>query len=110
VKQLERKIKLPVTALFKRDIKTMDAGYFIIAILGCADGGAACTPVATVPTRYESQSQCKAATADALASRTDLDFPTLLAECRAARAPAAARGPARGLPAPAVLPAALRRG
>src|SRR3712207_5947088 len=30
----------------------MDAAYFVIAILGCGDGAAACTPVATVPTHY----------------------------------------------------------
>ena len=27
----------------------MGPGYFIIAILGCADGSADCTPVATPP-------------------------------------------------------------
>ena len=27
----------------------MGPGYFVIAILGCADGGAQCTPVATAP-------------------------------------------------------------
>ena len=27
----------------------MGPGYFVIAILGCADGGSACTPVATLP-------------------------------------------------------------
>ena len=69
----------------------MEAGYFIIAILGCADGSAACRPVATVPTHYASEATCAAATADALATRTDLDFPTLVAQCRAMRAPAAAR-------------------
>ena len=68
----------------------MEAGYFIIAIMGCADGSAGCAPVATAPTHYASEATCAAATADALASRTDLDFPTRLAECRAMRAPAAA--------------------
>ena len=32
----------------------MGPGYFVIAILGCADGGSACTPVATLQTRYAS--------------------------------------------------------
>ena len=68
----------------------MEPGYFIIAILGCADGSASCTPVATVPTHYASEATCAAATGDALATRSDLDFPTLVAECRAMRAPAAA--------------------
>ena len=28
----------------------MGASYFVIAILGCADGGSTCTPVATLQT------------------------------------------------------------
>jgi hypothetical protein len=56
--------------------------YFIIAIFGCADGSAACTPVATVPTHYASAEACSAATNDALIANSDLDFPTLSAECR----------------------------
>jgi len=69
----------------------MEPGYFIIAILGCADGSTGCTPVATVPTHYASEATCAAATGEALAARTDFDFPTLVAECRAMTAPAAAR-------------------
>jgi hypothetical protein len=71
----------------------MGPGFFVIAILGCADGSAACTPVATMPTRYESRDACMAASAPALASSGDFDFPTLLAECRPAKAPAADRMP-----------------
>ena len=67
----------------------MGPGYYIIAILGCADGSVACTPVATVPTRYESQEACSAAAAPALAARTDFDFPTLMAECHAVTLPIA---------------------
>lgn len=84
----------------------MGAGYFVIAILGCGDGSAACTPVATVPTRYESQAACSAATGDVLARNSDLDFPTLLAECRATVAPAAA--PAGREPPQPALAFALR--
>ncbi len=61
----------------------MGPGYFIIAIMGCADGSTACTPVATIPARYESQATCAAATGTALAANTEFDFPTLVAECRA---------------------------
>ena len=64
----------------------MGPGYFVIAILGCADGSAACKPVATMPTHYATQAQCAAATEEALARNTDLDFPTLAAECRAVKA------------------------
>ncbi len=77
----------------------MGPGFFFIAILGCADGSAACTPVATLPTRYETQSSCAAATGSALAASTEFDFPTLLAECRSGTSPAASRiEPAQSLP------------
>ncbi|QNM82054.1 hypothetical protein H8M03_08405 [Sphingomonas sabuli] len=66
----------------------MGPGYFIIAILGCADGSAACTQVMTVPTRYESEEACAAATSDALLANSNFDFPSLLAECRPAKAAA----------------------
>jgi hypothetical protein len=58
------------------------ASYFIIAIFGCADGSAACTQVATVPTHYASEAACSAATRDALLANSDLDFPSLSAECQ----------------------------
>lgn len=68
-------------------------GYFI-AILGCADSGASCQTVATLSPRYESAAQCAAARDGALDSNSDLDFPTLIAQCRPASArPAAARAP-----------------
>jgi hypothetical protein len=72
----------------------MGPGFFVIAILGCADGSAACTPVATMPTRYESRDACVAATGSALAGAGDFDFPTLMAQCRPGKAPAADRAPA----------------
>ncbi len=76
----------------------MGAGLFLIAIMGCADGSAACTPVATMPTRYESRAACAAATNDALATSTDFDYPTIVAECRPAAMPTSAdrqQAPAR---------------
>lgn len=65
----------------------MGAGYFVIAILGCGDGSAACTPVATVSTHYATEQQCNAATTDALTKNSDFDFPTLVARCRSVDAP-----------------------
>ena len=59
----------------------MEAGYFIIAILGCGDGSVACMPVMTVPTRYESQATCEAAAPSALIAHNNFDFPSLLAQC-----------------------------
>lgn len=69
----------------------MGPGFYMIAILGCADGSAACAPVATLPTRYESRAACEAATVAALDQAGDFDFPTLTAQCRPAKAPAAQR-------------------
>ncbi len=69
----------------------MGPAAYVIAILGCADGSAACQPVATIPTQYESQAACSAATAGALAANSDFDFPTLVAECRTTRAVPAAQ-------------------
>ena len=87
----------------------MGAGFFLIAILGCADGSAACTPVATMPTRYESRAACAAATNAALTNSTEFDYPTIVAECRPAPAPASAdrrEAPKR----PAALPVGARQG
>ena len=47
----------------------MGPGFFIIAIMGCADGSANCTPVATVPTHFASEAAWSAATGDALAGK-----------------------------------------
>ena len=73
----------------------MGPGYFVIAILGCADGSAQCTPVMTVPTRYESEGACTAAAPDALLANSNFDFPSLSAECRPAARPASAEKPAK---------------
>jgi hypothetical protein len=84
----------------------MGPAYFVIAILGCADGGTACTPVATLPTHYSSVSECDAATVAALNENNAFDFPTLLAQCRKATLPASADRTQE----PRVLPADARRG
>ena len=73
----------------------MGPGFYVIAILGCADGSAGCTPVATLSTRYESRAACVAATSSALSANSDFDYPTLYAQCRPAKAPAADRSPRR---------------
>jgi hypothetical protein len=84
----------------------MGPAYFVIAILGCADGGTACTPVATLPTRYSSAAECNAATIEALNENNAFDFPTLLAQCRKSALPASAERSRE----PRVLPADARRG
>jgi hypothetical protein len=62
----------------------MGPAAYVIAILGCADGATGCTPVATLPARYESEATCFAATGGALADGIRLDFPTIVAQCRPA--------------------------
>lgn len=73
----------------------MGPGYFIMAILGCADGSAQCTAVMTVPTRFESVEACTAAAPQALLANSNFDFPSLLAECKAAASPASAEESAK---------------
>ena len=81
----------------------MEPVYYVIAILGCADGSTQCTPVATVPTQYASQQACSADSRQALLARSDFDFPTLIAECRATHPRAtAAQDKAEKLPANAL--------
>lgn len=62
---------------------------YVIAILGCADGGASCQTVATLAPRYENAAQCAAARDSALDANSDLDFPTLIAQCQKSGARAA---------------------
>ena len=59
----------------------MGPGIFLIAIFGCGEGQATCQPVRTLETRYESRAACMAATEDALTRSTDVDFPTVVAQC-----------------------------
>ena len=61
----------------------MGPGYFVIAILGCADGGSACTPVATLETHYATEAQCTAASGAALMDNSNFDYPMLVARCDA---------------------------
>ena len=84
----------------------MGPAYFVIAILGCADGSQACTRVATMPTQYASEQACAASVQSALASNTDLDFPTLVAECK----PVSARPSASSEQKPPIVSASARRG
>lgn len=82
----------------------MGPGYFIIAILGCADGGSSCTQVATLQTHYTTAAECSAASSAALEANSNFDFPTLLARCRAGTAATTAQAQ------PEQPPATSRRG
>ena len=68
----------------------MGPAFYIMAILGCGDGQAACQQVRVIETQYASVDACNAAMSTALMAATDLPFPEVSAQCRAATAPAMA--------------------
>lgn len=85
----------------------MNPALYVIAILGCGEGEAPCQPVQVAETRYESRAACLAATEGALARFTGLDFPIVVAECRAEGAAASTLRPADiALPEPDRRPSA----
>jgi acyl-CoA synthetase (AMP-forming)/AMP-acid ligase II len=67
----------------------MGPGFFVIAILGCADGGTSCTPLTILQTRYATEAECTDAAGAALIENSQFDFPTLLARCRPGQAKSA---------------------
>lgn len=58
--------------------------YYVMAIMGCADGEAQCTEARVEQTRYPSISACQQAMPGALVRNGDVDFPTITATCREA--------------------------
>ena len=60
----------------------MEPALFILAIMGCGDGGSACSEVRAMPAQYRSIAECHAAMPAALNASTNLDFPELSAACR----------------------------
>jgi hypothetical protein len=63
----------------------MGPGYFILAILGCGEGDAACRQVAVTPRTYASEQACMSATGSAVASYQDIAYPVVVAQCRRAK-------------------------
>jgi hypothetical protein len=60
----------------------MEPIYFMVAILGCADGGTQCADARLLPARYATVAQCRAQLTTVLSQNMDLDFPTVSADCR----------------------------
>lgn len=61
----------------------MGPAAFVIAILGCADGGSACTSIETLPVQYRTEAACAAAAPAALyRDGASYDFPTVVAQCQ----------------------------
>jgi hypothetical protein len=84
----------------------MGPAYFVIAIMGCADGSQACTRVATMPAQYATEQSCSAEVRKALEANSDLDFPNLVAECQ----PVSARPVSERNAKPRLVPASARKG
>lgn len=79
----------------------MQSLLFVMAIMGCGEGDAACREVRIEQQRFQSAAACQAATDSALIRHSDLDFPTVVARCRPADArPQLLRGSDVLLPAP----------
>ena len=55
---------------------------YVMAIMGCGDGGYQCTEVRLVETRFETMAQCQQAAQAQLIRNGDLEYPELLASCR----------------------------
>ena len=76
---------------------------YVIAIMGCGEGDQACREVQVAQPRFATQAACAAATADVLARYTDLDYPSVVAQCRRdGPRPAVLRGSDVLLPQPSV--------
>lgn len=61
----------------------MEPVYFVLAIMGCGDGGAACQEARIEPARYTTAAQCRADLPAALTRNTDLSYPVISGACRA---------------------------
>ena len=88
----------------------MEPVVYILAIMGCHEGYAACEPLAVMPTRYETAAACDLGSDELSQRPIDLDYdqPIVVAECLRMDAAAAAllmTGDVRQLePAPKVRP------
>jgi hypothetical protein len=66
----------------------MGPAYFVLAILGCGEGEAACQQVAIAEPRFASVEACQSASEDTLMRHSDVDYPVVVAQCRPASQPA----------------------
>ena len=62
----------------------MGAFFYVVAIMGCGDGGEQCRQARLLPARYATAAQCRAALPARLAENTDVAFPEISADCHAA--------------------------
>ena len=60
----------------------MEPLFFVMAIMGCADGSANCAEARVEQVQYRTMQQCQAAMPAALMRNSDIDFPVVSATCR----------------------------
>ena len=63
----------------------MEPLFYVMAIMGCSDGNAACADARIEPVQYRSVQACQAAMPAALMRNSDLEFPEISAACRPTR-------------------------
>jgi hypothetical protein len=73
----------------------MEPLTYVMALMGCADGGGACTEVRLSEYLFRNRQQCERATEQVLTSSTDIGYPTIGARCVSASHYAASNGKAR---------------
>ena len=61
----------------------MGSFFYVMAIMGCADGSAQCSEARVEQVRYTTIQQCQAAMPGALQRNSDIDYPVVTAACRA---------------------------
>lgn len=71
----------------------MNSLYYVMAIMGCADGEQLCREARVEPLRYPTIAACQQAMPAALTRNRDIDFPVVAAACREAGVRMADRDP-----------------
>jgi len=59
----------------------MGPGIFLIAIMGCGEGDAPCQQVRLLNTQYQSRAECMAASEGALVANSNVEYPSVVAQC-----------------------------
>jgi hypothetical protein len=69
----------------------MGPTLFIMAIMGCGDGEAACRQLRVADALYPTVEACQSAASPVLERNADIDYPVVTVQCRAERAGSARR-------------------
>lgn len=60
----------------------MEPLVYVLALMGCPDGGGPCVEARLAPVKFTSIQACQAAMPAALRQNTDIDYPEITAACR----------------------------